>query len=183
MPRLAHRAQDRAERADPGLTRAQSAVLGLVGQGFTTARIAAQLGMSPATVEAHIRGAKERLGARSRLQAAAAVPLGSDPSLDTNDRTMLSLHPEEQRLLRLLAAGATLCEAAAALHVSRRTCARRLASAKAKLGAGSTVEAVLLAVSTKVPKVLVAIVAVADVFEDAFELVFGPLGLARGVPL
>jgi DNA-binding CsgD family transcriptional regulator len=52
MPRLAHRAQDRAERADPGLTRAQSAVLGLVGQGLTTARIAAQLGMSPATVEA-----------------------------------------------------------------------------------------------------------------------------------
>jgi DNA-binding CsgD family transcriptional regulator len=136
--------------------------------------------MSPATVEAHIRGAMERLGARTRLQAAALAPLGIQTSTQASSGTPPLLHAEEHRLLRLLAAGATLCEAALSLHVSRRTCARRLASAKAKLGARTTAEAVLLAASANVPKVLVSIVALVDALEDAFDLVVGPLGLVCG---
>ena len=48
-------------------------------------------------------------------------------------------------VLRRLAQGERLGEAAAALHLSRRTADRRLASAKDALGAASTVEAIVIA--------------------------------------
>jgi DNA-binding CsgD family transcriptional regulator len=50
------------------------------------------------------------------------------------------LDGDERSLLDLLAAGRTLGEAAAALHLSRRTVDRRLASARTKLGAATTAE-------------------------------------------
>jgi DNA-binding NarL/FixJ family response regulator len=53
------------------------------------------------------------------------------------------LTAEERGLLDLLAGGRTLGDAAAALHVSRRTADRRLASARRKLGAATTAEAVV----------------------------------------
>lgn len=53
-----------------------------------------------------------------------------------------SLDPEQRSLLRHLAGGLTHGEAAAALHISRRTADRRLAAARRSLGVGSTVEAV-----------------------------------------
>lgn len=53
------------------------------------------------------------------------------------------LTTEERELLALLAAGTTLGEAASRLHLSRRTADRRLATARAKLGAASTAEAVV----------------------------------------
>lgn len=181
MSQLADRAQDRVERADSRLTPAQSAVLELVGQGLTTGRIAARLQMSSATVEAHIRAAMARLGARTRLQAAALVPLGTDTSAGADGGTARLLDAEERRLLRLLAEGATLCEAARSLHLSRRTCARRLASAKAKLGARTTVEAVLQTARGPLPKVLAAILACAEVLADALDVVDGPFAAVFGI--
>lgn len=54
--------------------------------------------------------------------------------------------PEDQRqLLALLLGGATLGQAAQALHISRRTADRRLAAARALLGAQTTSEAVTAA--------------------------------------
>jgi len=53
------------------------------------------------------------------------------------------LTADERRLLDALAQGKTLGEAAAVLHLSRRTADRRLASARQKLGAASTAEAVV----------------------------------------
>jgi DNA-binding NarL/FixJ family response regulator len=53
------------------------------------------------------------------------------------------LTADERRLLDALAQGKTLGAAATALHLSRRTADRRLASARAKLGAGTTAEAVV----------------------------------------
>lgn len=50
---------------------------------------------------------------------------------------------EEQTLLEFLAEGVALGEAAERLHVSRRTADRRLASARRKLGAGTTAEALV----------------------------------------
>jgi DNA-binding CsgD family transcriptional regulator len=47
------------------------------------------------------------------------------------------LDPEERRLLDLLDAGASLGEAARLLHIARRTADRRLAAARARLGAPS----------------------------------------------
>lgn len=50
---------------------------------------------------------------------------------------------DERRLLELLAAGKTLGQAAADLALSRRTADRRLASARKKLGAATTAEAIV----------------------------------------
>jgi DNA-binding CsgD family transcriptional regulator len=55
------------------------------------------------------------------------------------------LGPEERELLARLGAGASLGEAAKALHMSRRTADRRLAAARRALGVRSTSEAVVLA--------------------------------------
>lgn len=55
------------------------------------------------------------------------------------------LSAEERALLKLLRAGASLGEAAKALHLSRRTADRRLASARRALGAATTSEAVVVA--------------------------------------
>ena len=52
------------------------------------------------------------------------------------------LDEDETALLRLLATGLTLRDAAAELHVSPRTADRRLAGARAKLGVATTIEAV-----------------------------------------
>jgi DNA-binding NarL/FixJ family response regulator len=51
------------------------------------------------------------------------------------------LDDEQRALLALLIGGATLGEAAQALHLSRRTADRRLAAARAALGARSTPDA------------------------------------------
>ena len=181
MSQLVDRAQERVERADSRLTPAQMTVLELVGHGLTTSRIAARLQMSPATVEAHIRGSMERLGARTRLQAAALVPPGIDAGAGADAETLRLLDGEEHRLLQLLAEGATLCEAALSMHLSRRTCARRLASAKAKLGARTTVEAVLETARHHVPRVLVVMLACSEALADALGLVDGPFAAVFGV--
>ena len=56
-----------------------------------------------------------------------------------------ALSPDERALLSALLGGASLGEAAAALHLSRRTADRRLAAARRALGASSTAEALVLA--------------------------------------
>ena len=55
------------------------------------------------------------------------------------------LTDDERALMAHLLGGFSLGEAARALHLSRRTADRRLASARTKLGANSTSEAVVLA--------------------------------------
>jgi len=120
------------------LTATERAVLDLVGQGLTSRRIARELGISASTVDSHVRAALEKLGARTRVQAAALV---ADQA--TGEATRDGLEEAEYHLLRLLAHGATLGEAAATLYISRRTACRRLVMAKAKLRVPTTVEAVL----------------------------------------
>lgn len=58
-------------RSDPSrVTQRQHEVLVLVAAGHTSAEIAVLLGVQSATVESHVRAAMERLGARTRQQAA-----------------------------------------------------------------------------------------------------------------
>lgn len=77
-----------ARQCDPGggrsrgregglVTARQLEVLSLVHGGLRTAEIADRLGLSPATVDTHIRGAMARVGASSRAEAARRV-LGVD---------------------------------------------------------------------------------------------------------
>ncbi len=65
------------DRADGQVTARQLEVLSLVHGGLRTAEIADRLGLSPATVDTHIRGAMERLGVSSRTEAARRV-FGAD---------------------------------------------------------------------------------------------------------
>jgi DNA-binding CsgD family transcriptional regulator len=165
------------------LTAAQRAVLELVAEGLTTKEIAARLAMSPATVETHVRGAMERLEARTRLQAAAFARLAVESRTLEGNAVALRLQPDEHRLLRLIAAGATMREAAVSLHISRRTCARRLAAAKAKLGTQSTAEAVLEAVRDRAHSLLAGVWFGLQAVADALDIVDGPLALVWNVPV
>ena len=56
-----------------------------------------------------------------------------------------ALHAQGRWLLKLLAEGATLGEAAARIGIARRTADRRLAAARRELGATRTTEAIALA--------------------------------------
>jgi DNA-binding CsgD family transcriptional regulator len=63
-----------ATRADPrGLTRREHEILALVGEGLTSAEIAARLFISAKTVDHHVAAAVAKLGAPSRAAAAASL--------------------------------------------------------------------------------------------------------------
>jgi DNA-binding NarL/FixJ family response regulator len=62
-----------APPASDGLTNRQCQVLGLVAEGNTTSEIATILGITPGTVETHVRAVLRHLGATTRLQAASMV--------------------------------------------------------------------------------------------------------------
>ena len=70
-----HRASARQDD-ELGLTRRERQVLDLVGEGVTTAEIAARLGVARSTVDTQVESAMVKLGARTRLQAAAMVRNG-----------------------------------------------------------------------------------------------------------
>jgi DNA-binding NarL/FixJ family response regulator len=167
----------------PALTPAQSAVLELVGGGLTTKEIAAWLAMSPPTVETHVRAAMERLGSRTRLQAAASAWIAGESKAGVReDRTGVLLAPDEHRLLRLMAAGATLSEVSTSMHISRRTCTRRLAAIKTKLGIQTTAEAVLCAARDHACSLLGTLWLALQGTADALDIVDGPVALLGIAP-
>jgi DNA-binding CsgD family transcriptional regulator len=60
------------------LTPRETEVLGLLRQGLTNAEISRALWISEGTAKVHVRHVLEKLGVRSRVQA-ATVPLTDDP--------------------------------------------------------------------------------------------------------
>jgi DNA-binding CsgD family transcriptional regulator len=71
-----------------------------------------------------------------------------DHRLGDTAEQIAAVGPAELAILERLLAGDTLGRAAAALHLSRRTADRRLATARRSLGASSTAEALATAVRT-----------------------------------
>jgi DNA-binding CsgD family transcriptional regulator len=69
----AARAAARSRQVTSSLTQREGEVLRMVAKGHTTIAISQQLAISPTTVEAHIKGARRKLGALTRAQAAALV--------------------------------------------------------------------------------------------------------------
>ena len=61
----------RAETGELGLTARELEVLGLVAMGESSSSIAAELGISTAIVDTHVRNCLEKLGARNRAHAIA----------------------------------------------------------------------------------------------------------------
>jgi len=180
------------------MTRREREALQLVGRGLTTPQIARRMGLGRGTVDQVLGSATRKLGAASRLQAAAmlaegpagsrrarrvatvrteadagevvlaalrgaslVVEPGTDPALveriqgdlrrlGRDDALALEaaapvadLSPDGIGLLGLLVGGMSLGEAAASLHLSRRTADRRLAEAREALGVATTAEALL----------------------------------------
>jgi len=119
---------------DGPLTPRERQVLMLVGEGRTSAQIAASLGVAVCTVDRQAATAVARLGARNRRHAALMVR-------EPGRRADASLRPDERELLALLAGGSTIDQAAGALHYSRRTVARRIARARAALSVSTTTQA------------------------------------------
>lgn len=57
--------------APPSLTRREREILGLLARGRKTSEVAAELVLSPMTVDTHVRNAMRKLGARTRGHALA----------------------------------------------------------------------------------------------------------------
>jgi DNA-binding CsgD family transcriptional regulator len=62
-----------------GLTAREREVLELVGQGLSATAIGQHLGVAPSTVETQIAAGMRKLGARTRVQAAAILRSGATP--------------------------------------------------------------------------------------------------------
>lgn len=69
-----HTAPHACERLDR-LTSRQARCLELAATGQTSTAIAAELGLSPRTVDEHLMGACRALGVRTRIQAVALLAL------------------------------------------------------------------------------------------------------------
>ena len=123
-----------------GLTRREREVLALVERGLTNSEIARRLRIARPTVAHLLSSAMDRLGAESR---AHAVILASPVQERASVTSAAPVTPETRALIGRIAAGQTLGEAAHALHLSRRTAARRLARARHALGADRTVVAIV----------------------------------------
>ncbi len=84
MRRVARLAADLPETGDPRLTRRELEVVRLIDEGFTNKEIASRLFIEIATVKNHVHNILEKLGARSRGEAAARArrwwQLGPRPS-------------------------------------------------------------------------------------------------------
>jgi DNA-binding CsgD family transcriptional regulator len=117
------------------LTDVERAVLVLVADGFTTKEIADRLDRSVHAIEATVRSANRKLGAVTRMQAAARATGADGPGADRLDEI-------QRELLRLRADGMTVAAAARTVHVSRRTAWRRLAAARVVLGVDRNAAAV-----------------------------------------
>jgi DNA-binding CsgD family transcriptional regulator len=68
---LGRRGRPRGRRAAPGsLSPREAEVLSLVGQGLSSSQVALRLGVARSTVDAQVRSAMRKLGARTRIEAA-----------------------------------------------------------------------------------------------------------------
>jgi DNA-binding CsgD family transcriptional regulator len=130
------------------LTAREREVLRLVERGRTNSEIARRMGIRRPTVARHLSNAMDKLGAESRAHAVVihgattAVPVVSAVSPGIRPR---AIDDDGRAILARLAVGRTLGAIAHELHLSRRTADRRLAEARAALGAERTTQAVALA--------------------------------------
>ena len=110
-------------------------VVPIAGEGDTPNAVQAALrGYSVVAVNRAPRDVADRLYEDLRRFGRLQVRSRPQPTLDDG------LADEERNLIELLAGGMSLGEAASALHLSRRTADRRLASARLALGASTTPE-------------------------------------------
>ena len=140
-------ASPRIPRSGAGvLTSREGQILALVERGRTNGEIARRMGLGRPTVARLLSNAMVKLGAESRAHAiaihACAEPGTGSAAAGPTGREVPGIHDDARSILARIAAGRTLGAIAGELGLSRRTADRRLAEARAALGAQRTTEAV-----------------------------------------
>jgi DNA-binding NarL/FixJ family response regulator len=130
------------------LTPRETEVLHRIAAGQSTRTMAREMTVTTETLRTYVKNVLGKLGAHSRLEAAAlasragpagqAEPEGEHPLL-------AALTPREREVLAHLTEGAGLREVAKRLHMSVKTINTHLHNLRGKLGVHSTLEAVALA--------------------------------------
>jgi two-component system, NarL family, nitrate/nitrite response regulator NarL len=136
------------------LTPRETEVLRRIAAGQNTARMVREMKVTTATLRTYVKNVLAKLGAHSRLEAAALVSRQGAPDLDEPDRNqspIAGLTPKEREVLNYFAAGAGKREVATHLHMAPKTVNTHLQKIRNKLGVHSTLEAVALARSRAAP--------------------------------
>jgi DNA-binding CsgD family transcriptional regulator len=123
-------------------------VLRRIAAGQNTKKMAREMNVTTETLRTYVKNVFGKLGAHSRLEAAALasqlIPPGQDRP-DGDHRLLATLTPREREVLMHLTKGAGLREVAKQLHMSLKTVNTHLHNSRSKLGVHSTLEAVALA--------------------------------------
>jgi DNA-binding NarL/FixJ family response regulator len=129
------------------LTPRETEVLRRIAEGQNTKKMASEMNVTTATVRTYVRNVLAKLGAHSRLEAAALASrqILPGPGEPRRDHPLLAaLTPREREVLIHLANGFGLREVGKRLHMSQKTVNTHLQNLRNKLGVHSTLEAVAL---------------------------------------
>jgi two-component system nitrate/nitrite response regulator NarL len=130
------------------LTPRETEVLRRIAAGQNTKKMAREMNVTTETLRTYVKNVFGKLGAHSRLEAAALasqlIPPGQDRP-DGDHRLLATLTPREREVLMHLTKGSGLREVAKQLHMSLKTVNTHLHNSRSKLGVHSTLEAVALA--------------------------------------
>ena len=130
------------------LTPRETEVLRRIAAGQDTKTMVREMNVTTETLRTYVKNVLAKLGAHSRLEAAALASLGvpsghNEP--DPDHPWLAALTPREREVLLYLMKGFGLPEVAKHLHMSSRTVHTHLQNLRSKLGVHSTLEAVTLA--------------------------------------
>jgi two-component system, NarL family, nitrate/nitrite response regulator NarL len=130
------------------LTPRETEVLRRIAAGQDTKTMVREMDVTTETLRTYVKNVLAKLGAHSRLEAAALASLGVPSGHNEPDRDhpwLAALTPREREVLLYLMKGYGLAEVAKQLHMSSRTVHTHLQNLRSKLGVHSTLEAVTLA--------------------------------------
>lgn len=129
------------------LTPREAEVLRRITEGQNTKKMAREMNVTTETLRTYVKNLLGKLGAHSRLEAAALASrsAGNEPDRDRDHPLLAALTPREREVLMHLTNGAGLREVAKQLHMSLKTVNTHLHNLRSKLGVHSTLEAVALA--------------------------------------
>jgi two-component system, NarL family, nitrate/nitrite response regulator NarL len=130
------------------LTPRETEVLRRIAAGQDTKTMVREMNVTTGTLRTYVKNVLAKLGAHSRLEAAALASLGvpsGHVEPDHDHPWLAALTPREREVLLYLMKGYSLPEVAKHLHMSSRTVHTHLQNLRSKLGVHSTLEAVTMA--------------------------------------